>query len=169
LTPPKHHKELAKFLHAQAGGDAKITIFRDNNDAHPIPIGQFGSGKKRLYSTIGAFELNLRLPDGNFEFAACGDIKWLPNVLASSIYWMDKRSFDAWPLVCEDVVKHNARSAYRHMAYVPSVHAVSVSTKQEIRWLLGVPISDKEIGLSFEEVLAKARSAYPEWLFQVNS
>lgn len=169
MTPPKHHKELAKFLHVKLGGDAKITIFRDNDDGHPIPVGEFGSGKKRLYSTIGAFELNLRLPEGNFEFAACSEFSWLPNVLASSIYWMDKRSFDAWPLICEDVVKHNTRSIYRHIAYVPSVYALTVSTKQKIQWLLGVPISDKEIGLSFEEVWAKARSVYPEWLFQVST
>lgn len=147
----------------------KVTMFRDNNDGHPSPIGEFGSSKKRLYSTIGAFDLDLNLPAGYYELAACGDIKWLPNALASSIYWMDGRSFSEWPLVCEDVVKHNARSTYRHMAYAPSVYKLTVSTQQKIQWLLGVPVSDKEIGLSFEEVLAKVRSIYPEWLFQASS
>ncbi len=144
-------------------------MFRDNNGHDPIAIGEFGSGKKRFYSTIGASDLQLGLPAGHYEFAACGALKWLPNTLASSIYWMNDRSFSEWPLVCEDVVKHNARSTYRHMAYTPSVYKLTVSTRQEIQWLLGVPISDKEIGLSLEEVSAKARSTYPEWLFQASS
>lgn len=168
MTPPVHHKEVAGFLRSQVGGEARVTEYRDNSGAHPVPIGEFGSQGKRLYSTIGAFDLHLQLPKGNFEFAAYGDLKWLPNALASSIYWMDKRSVSEWPLACEDVVKHNVKSRYRHMAYVPSTRALGVSTGQEIQWLLGVPISDREISLSFTDVWDKARQMYPDWLFEAD-
>lgn len=169
LTPPAHHKEVARFLASQVGGAVRVTAFRDNSDARPIPIGEFGAGSKRLCSTIGAFDLRLRLPDGDFEFAAYGGLKWLPNALTSSVYWLDERTVSEWPLVCEDVVRHNARSRYRHMAYVPSARSLRVSTGQEIRWLLGVPISDREIGVSLKDVLDKARRIYPGWLLQTGS
>jgi hypothetical protein len=169
LAPPESHKEVANFLKDKVEGEAKIAAFRDNNDSNPIPVGEFGSGKKKLYTSIGAFDMHLNLPLGNFEFASYGDLDWLPNVIASSIYWLKERSCSEWPLVCEDVVKHNAKSTYRHMAYVPATFALKVTTGQEIQWLLGVPITDKEVGISVGQALEKAKLIYPEWLFRENA
>jgi hypothetical protein len=165
LEPPVHHKEVARFLKEATSGDAKVTVFRDNNNASPIPVGAFGSGKKRLYSTIGAFDMHLDLPPGDFEFAACGDLGWLPSALASSIYWLKTRACGEWPLICEDAVKHNAKSTYRHMAYAPSSFSLEISAGKNIQWLLGVPIRDNEIGLSSRDVMERAQEIYPEWLF----
>ena len=165
MAPPAHHKEVANFLREKINGDVKVTAYRDNNDANPIPIGEFGSGNNRLYSTIGAFDMHLNLPTGNFEFASYGELEWLPNVIASSIYWLTERSLNEWPLVCEDVVKNNAKSTYRHMAYIPSTFTLHISTGQKVHWLLGVPITDNEINISTSELLEKAQSIYPEWLF----
>jgi hypothetical protein len=165
MGPPEHHKEIAQFLKKEIDGGAKITAFRDNNNSNPIPIGEFGSGKYKLFSTIGAFDMNLNLPIGNFEFASYGELSWLPNAIASSIYWLRDREFNELPIVCEDVVKHNAKSTYRHMAYMPSTFSLKISTGQKIFWLLGVPITDKEISLSSEEVINKANTIYPGWLF----
>ena len=64
--------------------------------------------------------MGLQLPTGNFELAAYGTNKWLPNAVVSSIYWLRERACSDWPLICEDVVKDNAKSSYRYMAYVPS-------------------------------------------------
>jgi len=165
LAPPEHHKEIASFLKSKIGGEAKVTAFRNNNGTNPIPIGEFGSSRKKFFSTIGAFDMHLKLPSGNFEFASYGDLEWLPNVLASSIYWLKERSCREWPLVCEDVVKQNAKSTYRHMAFMPSSFSLKVSTDQEIRWLLGVPIADREISISASEVYKKVHHIYPDWLF----
>lgn len=157
---------MAKFLKEKIVGTANVTTFRDNHNGHPIPIGQFG---ETFYSTIGAFDLNLQLPNGLFEFAAFGKLEWLPNAVASSIYWLNDRSCTDWPLFCEDVVKHNARSTYRHMAYVPSPFGYMLSTNQNINWLLGVPITDKQLGLSKAEIMKMAQSIFPSWLFRENA
>lgn len=169
MAPSKHHIEVSNFLKEKLNGDAKVTAYRDNNGSNPIPIGEFGANVKKLYSTIGAFDMHLKLPAGNFELASCGEMNWLPNAVASSIYWLRERTSTEWPLVCEDVIKQNAKSQYRHMAFVPSEFKLKISTAQEIKWLLGVPITDKEIGISSIEVLKKAQSIYPGWFFKENA
>ncbi|RCU42876.1 hypothetical protein DU002_19165 [Corallincola holothuriorum] len=164
--PPEHHKEIAQYLRSKFEGVPSVAAYRDENDANPIPIGRFESSTA-FYSTIGCSDKTLSLPSAGFEFAASGELDWLPNAIASSLYWLKGRECSEWPLVCEDVVRCNARSSYRHMAYVPSQHSFSVSTGQTVRWLLGVPISDQEIALSRQAVEEMARKVYPNWLFQV--
>lgn len=165
MNPPAHHIEVAKFLASKTEGKPKVLIFRDNQDERPIPIGFYGEGKKKLYSTIGAFDSPKQIPEGNFEFTAVGELDWLPNAIATSIYWLANRSFEEWPLVCEDAVKQNVRSTYRHMAFVPSDFSLSVSTGQNIQWLLGIPITDNDISISYEECLERVKSIYPDWFF----
>lgn len=151
--PPSHHKELANFLRETIKGDPSVSVYRDNNDSRPIPIGQFG---KEFFSTIGAFDMELQLPQGNYEFAAIGKNQWLPNAVASSIYWLNERECNDWPLVCEDTVKDNAKSTFRHMAYVPSPFSLKLSNGQIIQWLLGVPVTDNDIGITEQAVLESA-------------
>ncbi|WP_417551524.1 hypothetical protein [Marinomonas fungiae] len=164
--PPNHHKELASFLKDNTEGNPSVTAYRDNNGHRPIPVGQFG---RDFFSTIGAFDMGLFLPAGNFEFAASGPNSWLPNSLASSIYWLAQRNCDAWPLICENVVKDNAKSTYKHMAYVPSPFGLKLSTGQVVNWLLGIPVTDSDINISEQAVLERAQVKYPEWLFRVRA
>lgn len=164
--PPDHHKEVANFLREQTEGNPSVSVYRDNSNSRPIPIGQFG---KDFFSTIGAFDMELCLPPGNFEFAASGINVWLPNSVASSIYWLGERECSDWPLVCEDVVKDNAKSTYRHMAYVPSPFSHRLSTGQVIKWLLGVPITDSDICITEQAVLERAQQKYPRWLFSASA
>ncbi|WP_447894966.1 hypothetical protein [Vreelandella sp. GE22] len=159
--PLDHHKEIAKFLREKLEGNASVAAYRDNNGERPIPIGQFDES---FYSTIGAFDMSLPLPAGSFEFAAFGSQAWLANSIASSIYWLSERICTEWPLVCEDVVKHNAESKFRHMVYVPSRFGLRISTGQEVNWLLGVPISDDELQISSEKAFRRAKEIHPEWL-----
>lgn len=165
MPPPEQHKEVARYLKAQIGGDVAVSAFRDSNGKRPIPIGQYGSSRGAFYSTIGAFDLPKSLPAGDFEFAAVGSWSWLPNAIASSIYWLSERSCEVWPLVCEDVVHDNARSMYRHMAYIPSPTTFHLSDGRSIRWLLGVPITDRQIAIEEHDVFREAQSRYPAWLF----
>ncbi len=161
--PPEHHKEIANFLKDKIGGNASVAMYRDNNDARPIPIGEFDG---KFFSTIGACDLQLDLPLGLFELASAGKNSWLPNVVASSIYWLTGRKCTEWPLVCEDVVKDNSKSQYRHMSYIPSSFGLDISTGERVHWLLGVPISDNDINLSVGAIHDKAKSIFPEWLFE---
>lgn len=165
MPPPAHHKEIARFLAEKIGGDASVTAYRDNTGRRPVPIGAFGAASAPFISTIGAFDEPKAMPAGDYEFAACGSLAWLPNAIASSIYWLQDREVVEWPLVCEDAVRDNARSTYRHMAYAPSVFALTLSTGQRVQWLLGVPITDSEIGLSLDDVISKAARVHPHWLF----
>lgn len=159
--PPNHHKEIAKFLAEQTKGQPSVHEYRDDNGKRPLPVGCFGS----LYSTIGGCDTPQNIPSGCFEFAAFGKNKWLPNALVSSIYWFKGRTISAWPVVCEDAVKQNVKSKYRHMAFVPSPFKLELSTGEGIQWLLGVPITDAEICSSKETIENKAKDLYPEWLF----
>lgn len=163
-TPPATHKLLARHLRDRIEGESRVTVYRDNAGKRPIPIGTFGSGNDRLHSTIGILDQNLPIPPGAYELAAMGSQTWLPQALASSIYWLKGRSIDAWPLICEDVVSDNVRSRYRHMAYIPSSHTLDVGAGVLVRWLLGIPITDQEIGLTQAEVSARAAKIYPPWL-----
>jgi len=165
MPPPEHHKEVASFLREKFNGEAQIAAYRDNNEANPIPVGKFGAGEKKLFSTIGAFDMDLKLPKGDYEFSSFGELEWLPNTIASSIYYLKDRVADNWPVVCEDVVKHNTKNTYRHMAFVPSTYSLKVSTGQNIFWLLGVPITDNEISIDADDVYKKAQTIYPDWLF----
>jgi hypothetical protein len=162
-SPPVTHKLLAAHLRDRVG-DASVFVYRDNYGKRPVPVGTFGTGKSRLHSTIGIFEQCLPIPSGAYELAAFGSQLWLPNALASSVYWLKGRDTGAWPLVCEDVVGENARSRFRHMAYAPSRYALEVAAGVSVRWLLGVPISDKDVGISHVEVDIRATEIYPPWL-----
>jgi hypothetical protein len=162
--PPPTHKLLATHLRDQFGGNASVAVFRDEQGKRPIPVGSFAKEGTCFHSTIGLFEQALPVPSGPFEMAAIGTQPWLPNCLASSLYWLKNRDIEAWPLVCEDVVKHNVRSKFRHMAYVPSSYRFEVSSGVFVRWLLGMPIEDKEISLSFTELQVRAAKMYPPWL-----
>jgi hypothetical protein len=164
MSPPVTHKLLAGHLRDRVGGDASVVVYRDNDGKRPIAVGTFGAGAQRLHSTIGIFEQTLPVPSGAYELAAFGPEPWLPNTLASSVYWLKGRDTDAWPLVCEDVVSQNTRSRFRHMAYTPSHYAHELAVGVVVRWLLGVPISDKDIGISRVELNVRATKVYPSWL-----
>lgn len=161
---PQHHKDIVRHLCTKFPPPAQVLVYRDNQNKCPIPIAHYGATGNRFYSTVGICDTPLRIPPGRFEFAACGKLVWLPNALVGSIYWLWDRREKEWPLVCEDVVKHNAKSTYRHMAYVPSEYSFLPSAKGAVRWLLGVPITDSEISLDFDAVTAKVVKAYPKWL-----
>lgn len=162
---PNHHKELATFLRKHSTSDFSVNEYIDNNGNRPIPISQ----SRHFFSTIGVCDMILSLPEGNFEFAATGSNLWLPNALVSSIYSLTKHNFIEWPLVCEDAVKVNAVSTYRHMAYVPSDFSLKLSTGQVVKWLMGVPVTDNNITISRQEALEKAQEKYPEWLFSLDA
>jgi hypothetical protein len=162
--PPATHKLLVAHLRDRVGGQFKVVAYRDNDGKQPIPVGTFGEGSSCLHSTIGMFDQSLSVPSGAYELAAAGSQTWLPNALASSIYWLKGRRIEAWPLVCEDVIRHNARSRFRHMAYVPSSYALEVEPGLFVRWLLGIPISDEDIGVSNAEVSVRTALVYPAWL-----
>lgn len=166
---PNHHKEIVRHLQERFSGSAQVFVYRDDNGKRPVPIAQYGDGSDRFYSTIGICDAALQIPLGRFEFAALGKLSWLPNALASSVYWLKDRRLAEWPLVCEDVVKTNVRSTYRHMAYVPSEHSFLVSSAGAVRWLLGVPIKDSEIGLDVDTVISKINAVYPKWLNDDNA
>jgi hypothetical protein len=161
-VPPNHHKEIARFLAENTEGNPSVHEYRDNEGNRPIPVGCFGGS---LFSTIGGCDTSHNIPSGCFEFAAFGKSDWLPNAVVSSIYWLKGRAFSHWPLVCEDAVKQNTKSKYRHMAFIPSSSSLAISTGQKVQWLLGVPITDSEIGANLETIKQKAKEIYPRWLF----
>jgi hypothetical protein len=68
-------------------------------------------------------------------------------------------------MVCENVVRDNAKSTYRHMVYIPSNHFVTVSNGDPVTWLLGFPITDADIGLLLAEARQRAEAIYPKWVF----
>jgi hypothetical protein len=160
---PTHHKEIARHLQERFSGRAQTYVYRDDNGKRPVPIAQYGERDERFYSTIGVCDATLGIPSGRFEFAAVGNLPWLPNTLVSSVYWLRDRHLAEWPLVCEDVIRNNVRSTYRHMAYVPSKHSFLVSSGETVRWLLGVPIKDSEIGLDIAMAMSKIDAVYPRW------
>lgn len=164
MEPAAHHKELVSHLRTRATGHFSAAAYRDEYGRRPVLVAQFGPERSRLYTTVGVCDRRLDLPSGRYELAACGQPRWLPNALVSSVYWLNERSTDDWPLVCEDVVRHNARSPYRHMAFVPSGTHVAVSHGSPVTMLLGVPVTDNEIGLSFEHASEKVAAAFPPWL-----
>lgn len=166
MSPPAHHKEVARFLREVMPGEFNVTAYRGNYGKLPIAIGQFQAAGGQFFSTIGALDEPKVIPAGDYEFAAFGTLEWLPNSVASSIYWLKGREVAEWPLVCEDVVCDNASSSYRHVAYVPSTARLSLSTGQQVQWLLGVPITDKDICIAVESVTERAKAKYPEWVFK---
>lgn len=164
MTPKESHKEIALHLKEHFDGEPNVSAYRDQNGHNPVPIGTFGKKSNPFYSTIGAFEVIKDIPPGNFEFAATGKLQWLPHALASCIYWLKGRKCENWPLICEDVIKSNAKSTYRHLGFVPSKYAFVLQTGERIQWLLGVPITDKEILISSEEIYARVKDTFPEWI-----
>ncbi|HHF3233056.1 TPA: hypothetical protein ACPJ2O_004671 [Vibrio diabolicus] len=164
--PPVHHKEMAVFLRSSFDGEVSVTNYRDNIGNRPIPIGKFG----HFFSTIGASDMSLNLPKGNFELSVFGSDEWLPNAITSSVYWLQSHSCDDWPLVCEDVVKDNVRhSQYRHMAFIPSDLRLEVSTGNVVCWLVGFPIPERDISISMKEAVKIASELYPSWLLLENA
>ena len=49
------------------------------------------------------------------------------------------------------------------MGYAASKHSLGVSAVGEVRWLLGIPLKDSEIGLDLEQMIAKVDAIYPAW------
>jgi hypothetical protein len=166
---PAHHKEIARHLQERFAGRPEICVYRDDDGKRPVPIAQCGGKDERFYSMIGVYDTALGIPSGQFELAALGKLPWLPNALVSSVYWLRDRQMTEWPLVCEDVIRSNHKSKYRHMAYIPSKYSFLVSSGAHIQWLLGVPITDWEIGLDMVTAQSKIDAVYPEWLHGENS
>jgi hypothetical protein len=166
---PAHHKEIARHLQERFVGRTEICVYRDDDGKRPVPIAQCGAKNERFYSTIGLCDTGLGIPPGQFEFATLGKLPWLPNALVSSVYWLRDRQVTEWPLVCEDVVRINYKSKYRHMAYIPSSYSFLVSSGAHVQWLLGVPITDSEIDLDMITAKSKVDAVYPEWLHGENS
>ncbi|MBK6907587.1 MAG: hypothetical protein IPH08_11120 [Rhodocyclaceae bacterium] len=108
-NPPEHHKAIVHHLRDRFSSRGKVFAYRDNNGKLPMLIAEFDCEAGRFYSTIGICDRKLPIPSGVHELAAIGKPPWLPNAVASSIYYLRGRSFDEWPLVCEDVVKSNAK------------------------------------------------------------
>ncbi len=160
-----HHKEIAKHLRKQFGEPASVANYRDDYGQRSIAIGAFGPAKSRFYSTIGICDRSFGIPSGRFEFAAAGALDWLPNALASSVYWLDDRHVEEWPLVCEDVVMAKVKRTYRHMGYFPSIYQYAVPEGAPVQWLLGVPLKDSEVGLSAAGIMRKIADVYPGWLW----
>ncbi len=160
-----HHKEIAKHLREQFGEPASVANYRDDHGQRPIAVGAFGPTRSRFYSTIGICDLRFEIPSGRFEFAATGVLDWLPNALASSVYWLNDRHIGEWPLICEDVVMANVKSTHRHMGYFPSIYRYAVPEGAPVRWLLGVALKDSEVGLSAAEIMRKIADVYPGWLW----
>jgi hypothetical protein len=166
---PQHHKDIYAHMLERFGKPSLVYDYFDNAGKNMIPIGFFGRGKTRIYSTIGICDKKLSIPKGHFEFAACGSLAWLPNAISSSIYYLKGRMVRRWPMICEDAVKHNVRSTYRHMVFVPSTYSHGFKASRatiKVRWLLGMPITDNELQLTQAEATEKARAVYPEWLFE---
>ena len=164
MTAPAHHKEFVSHIRTLVPDHFRAANYRDDHGKRPVMIGEFGSASNRFYSTIGVCDQSLHIPPGRYELAAIGNLSWLPNALVSSIYWLKERSIEEWPMVCEDVVRCNSKSTYRHMAYVPSSYAHQVSSGAPISWLLGFPISDTDIGISLNEASARTAAIFPAWL-----
>jgi hypothetical protein len=164
-APPvsQHHRELAQFLRDRFDGHATVSAYRDDQDLRPVPIGTFGPGPARFYSTIGMCDRTFAVGSG-YELALCGVHDWLPNALASSVYWLEDRGTDRRPILCEDVVQRNARSAYRHVGFVRAPFVYEAPSGARIRWLLGVPVEGSLAGVTDAGLLAEARKAYPSWL-----
>ena len=158
-----HHREIARFLLDKLGPPGTVSIYRTNEGTIPVPVGEFGPKRRRFCSTLGMCDRKMKLPEGNLEFAAVGTPSWVPNALASSIYWLRGRSCEEWPLVCEDVVRHNVESTYRHFAYLPSPFQLQTSAGA-VRWLVGVPITDSDIASGTEILRGRILESYPDWL-----
>jgi hypothetical protein len=165
MTIPDHHKELAQFLKDKFEGIVSVRSYRDEYNKRSVPIASYELKNTTFYSTLGICDKKLYIPKGHYEFALTGKLSWLPNVLSSSIFWMDGRSFENWPLVCEDVVMLNVRSTYRHVLFVPSVYSFVSSAGFSINWLLGIPIKDSELNMGLAEANKRATKNYPDWLF----
>lgn len=166
MSPPTvlpHHRELAGYLRDRFDGHATISAFRDGNDQRPVPIGTFGEGPAHFYSTVGMCDRAFSHGSG-YEYAALGAHDWLPNALASAVYWLEDRGSNRRPIVCEDVVRRNAHGTYRHLGFVLSPFAYDAPSGPSIRFLLGVPLEASALGVTDEELLEQARKTYPFWL-----
>jgi hypothetical protein len=160
-----HHRELAQYLRDRFDGHATVSAYRDNQDLRPVPIGTFGAGPARFYSTIGMADRTFATGTGH-ELATFGIHDWLPNALASAVYWLEDRGTGRLPLVCEDVVRQNARSRYRHLGFVRSTFVYAAPSGPRSSWLLGIPIADSRINVTEDELLGEARQIYPTWLLE---
>lgn len=164
MSIPIHHKEIVKYFREFAPGHFRAINYGDNSGRRTVMVAEFGKESSPLFSTVGLCDESLPIPVKQVELAAIGKHSWLPNALASSAFWLADRNVESWPLVCEDVVMDNAKSTYRHMAYVPSNHCYVASEVGQISWLLGFPITDTDVGLQLPEALKRAKSIYPQWL-----
>jgi hypothetical protein len=160
-----HHKELVKQLDAKLDGLVSVFEFHDNAGQNGIPIATFRHGKQHLHLTVGLSDTECGAPPGHYEMALAGHLAWMPNALASSRFWLGKHPQTAWPVVCEDVVRDNAKSVYRHVGFVPSKRALRIKTAPDLslkrRVMLGIPLRDKEISLTRAELYERASALYP--------
>ena len=169
MAIPEHHKELANFLRTQFGGVPKVTAYHDESGKRTTTIGEFQTSSGLFYSTIGECDSIYSIPDGSFEFAVIGSLSWLPNALASAVFWLEERSTSDFPLICEDIIRPNAKSTYRHLAFCPSKYAYTTSAGHTVQWLLGIPIKDSDISLSSDDHFNLAYKLCPAWLFEAGA
>ena len=165
MKPKETHKEIARKLLECIGGKPKVVIYDDASSGNRVAIGEYGKKNCRVYSTIGLFEKKFSIPSGSFEFALAGPQEWLPLTVVTTLMWLKGRAIKEWPLVCEDVIRPNAKSTYRHIAYIPSDFTFTVSSGKKVRWLAGVPVTDNDISISAEELKKRCRKVFPDFFF----
>lgn len=167
MKPKQTHREIAKKLLERIGGEPKVVIYDDASGGNRVAIGEYGKKNCRVYSTIGLFEKKSGIPSGSFEFALAGPQEWLPLTVVTTLIWLKRRTIREWPLVCEDVIRPNAGSTYRHIAYIPSDFELTLSTGKRVRWLIGVPVTDKDISITESDVKKRCRKVFPDLFFGV--
>lgn len=165
MKPKETHKEIAKKLLERIGGEPKVVMFGDASGGNRVAVGEYGKKNCRVYSTIGLFEKKFGIPSGSFEFALAGPQDWLPLTVVTTLIWLKGRTIKEWPLVCEDVIRPNAKSTYRHIAYIPSDFTFTVSSGKKVRWLIGVPVTDKDISITENEVKNRCKKVFPAFFF----
>lgn len=165
MDPSQQHKEIAKHIADLGGADASVHQYRDNAGRNPVLVAAAGPKEHRLYSTVGVSDRQLSLPAARAELALIGSYPWLPNALASTLYWLRDRSFTDWPVVCEDVVKHNTKGPYHHLAFCLADAQLVTEGGRSVNWLVGIPIRDSDILVTADDCLSQARKAFPHWFF----
>lgn len=160
----KQNKNLAKYITTIVGINEKIDRYWDEATINFIDIFTCDDPiypNIKIFGTIGVSDYpnRIEMKDGNFQdipiellIAGYKEFDLLPNILSTAGFYITKEKWDCQPgsVFMRIVDMYYENSEMKHIMFVPpflwenKLAPLHLETKT-VHWLLGIPISDKEL------------------------
>jgi hypothetical protein len=157
--PTEENKFLAKYMHSAFGGNpnARVINYLNNDESLNIPILICPESPREgltTYATVGLSDYPMYQDNEEFHVrleiigACCSEIKWFPNIFATSAFYVIQNGWLCCPGVVLQNVVNISDTKLKHAYFTSPFLWQELKTLQcetkKVAWLLSILISEAE-------------------------